>query len=94
MGKSKAAQLGWKGKQWGVINRHLFELVPAFTVEITTRAATWFARLMRRWARARYGCHVFTSDRGFARAMDGSVLPVLLNGAQLLGGTVAERNPF
>jgi len=81
MGKCKKVQLGWKGKQWGVINKQLFELVPSYDVELTERGAVWFARLLRRWARARYGCHVFTSARGFARAMDGAVLPALVRAA-------------
>ncbi|MGC1416026.1 MAG: hypothetical protein WA817_12125 [Candidatus Acidiferrum sp.] len=100
MGKSKAAQLGWKGKQWGIINRHLFEPVPVFELELTVRAATWFARLVRRWASSRFvdkkgrRLRVFTSDRGFARALDGSVVPRLAQAAQLLGGSVLENRPF
>ena len=86
IGKSKKAQLGWKGKQWGIINRELFEPIPAIEQEITAGAARWLARLLRRWARSRYGCRVFTSERGFARAMDGAVLPALVRAACLLGG--------
>jgi hypothetical protein len=90
VGKHKAAQLGWLGKQWGVIGRERFELVPTEQVEMGPVAARWFARLLRRWARARYGCRVFTSERGFCRAMDGSVLPALIRAACSFGG----ESPF
>jgi hypothetical protein len=87
VGKHKAAQLGWKGKQWGVIGREKFMPYVGFEVNLTASGAKWFARLVRRWARSRYGCRVFTSERGFTRAMDGAALPALVKAACSLGGS-------
>ncbi len=85
-GREVAAQAGWKGKQWWVINRRLFRAAPGSDVQLTDFSARWFARLVRRWAKSKYGIRVFTSERGFARAMDGAALPSLVRAALLLGG--------
>jgi hypothetical protein len=81
-------QLGWKGKQWGIIGRERFVHRPVQEIEVTAMTARWFARLLRRWAFSRYGVRVFTSERGFQRAMDGAAFPLLLKAAQTLGGTI------
>lgn len=84
-GKSKAAQLGWNGKQWGVINKGLFRTTPSYDVDLEPMAARWFARLVRRWFWARYRVKVFASEKGFTRAMDGSAFPALIRAALALG---------
>lgn len=50
--KSKQAQLGWKGRQWGIINRRAFSL-SSFTAKNLTWAQYWvFMRSMRRLTRS------------------------------------------
>lgn len=48
-GKSKTSQLGWKGKQWGVVSQDLFrEELPAVTTPMTDRQRAIFQRALRK----------------------------------------------
>lgn len=95
-GKHKGAQLGWLGKQWGVIGKARFRRLPGISVELSAKEATWFARFVRRWIRARYGFAVFARDRGFTRLMDGSALPHLAASARRMCSQAADSmvEPF
>lgn len=51
--KRKQAQLGWKGRQWGQINRRrLGRLLEASGLDEAGRV--WLMRLLRRWSRHHY----------------------------------------
>lgn len=52
--KRKKEQLGWKGKQWGIINRGLFrERPPLVKVTMTSDEERRFKRLLSRYLHAR-----------------------------------------
>lgn len=50
--KQKRSQLGWKGKQWGIINRAAFVPRPSTTVNLTDWQIVTVGRLWRRWLRS------------------------------------------
>lgn len=53
--KSKVAQLGWQGKQWGIVGRVRFELVPSILKwEFTRRQRVFVQRVLRRLLRRRW----------------------------------------
>jgi len=52
-GKAKREQLGWIGKQWGVIGRALFKRRKPVQLELSLRQYWTFRRVMRRLLRAR-----------------------------------------
>lgn len=47
-GKAKQAQLGWHGRQWGVLNRRLWRKAEVERWELEPAVLVWFRRLMRR----------------------------------------------
>jgi hypothetical protein len=47
-GKHKGQQLGWKGKQWGVIGGERFQRRACHAVDLTDRQRARFQRVMRR----------------------------------------------
>lgn len=52
--KSKQAQLGWKGRQWGIVNeRHLDRAIPIL-IELTQKAEAKFIRYMPKLNRCRF----------------------------------------
>lgn len=84
-GKHKGVQLGWQGKQWGIINKGLYQRMACAEYTLEAIQATWVARLVRRWVRARYGCKIFAKQTGFTRAMDGAVMPSLVSAVMRMG---------
>jgi len=48
-GKHKEAQLGWKGKQWGIWNREAFSEREAVELELSAREHALFLRILRNW---------------------------------------------
>lgn len=52
--KRKQAQLGWKGRQWGVIGRSRLSH-PVEDSGLDERGRVWFMRLVRRWTKHHYG---------------------------------------
>lgn len=89
-GKDKKAQLGWKGKQWGVINRQKYLRLPGALAEVSPLESRWFTRLLRRWASSRYRdksgrrIKIWAREQGYARVIDGSAIPALLTAARLI----------
>jgi hypothetical protein len=56
--KRKKEQLGWKGKQWGRVNEHLFrEREAMLSVELTIEEERQFKRLLSRYLHARSRQH-------------------------------------
>jgi len=86
-GKHKGSQIGWSGKQWGIINKGKFERLACAEYTMEAVQATWVARLVRRWARSRYGVKIFAKQSGFTRAMDGAVMPSLVSAVFRMGLT-------
>lgn len=54
--KRKQAQLGWKGRQWGVIGRSRLSH-PVEESGLDERGRVWLMRLVRRWTRHHYAGH-------------------------------------
>lgn len=54
--KRKQAQLGWKGRQWGVIGRARLSH-PVEDAGLDDLGRIWFMRLVRRWSRHHYSGH-------------------------------------
>lgn len=54
--KKKADQLGWQGKQWGIIGRANFEERPAVKVEHSDQQNRVFKRTMMRYLRSKSDC--------------------------------------
>ncbi len=70
--KHKAEQLGWHGKQWGIINRKLFSARPfLMEVEINGEQEKWLKRLISRYlyskTRSRYLKRVKAGKKGLRR---------------------------
>lgn len=62
--KRKASQLGWKGKQWAVINRKLFRPLPAEVLRLYDFEVPLLNRLRRRWLRSKLGRSRFAAFHG------------------------------
>ena len=52
-GKAKQAQLGWQGRQWGVINRHLLRNTARDLSRLSNRAFAKLLRILRRLTHGR-----------------------------------------
>lgn len=52
--KSKQAQLGWKGRQWGKVNGQLLDLYEAVQVELPRKAANKVYRCLKRLTKTRF----------------------------------------
>lgn len=65
--KHKNDQLGWRGRQWGVVNRALFHFCEPFNVSMSPWVATRIARVIRR----RYHYKGYTKESFGTRAFFG-----------------------
>jgi hypothetical protein len=52
--KSKQSQLGWKGRQWGVINARHLDLEQPHLIELTRKAEVKVMRYLKRLIRCRF----------------------------------------
>ena len=52
--KSKQSQLGWKGRQWGVINAKHLDLSNPVLIELTRKAEVKVMRCLKRLIRCRF----------------------------------------
>ena len=52
--KSKQSQLGWKGRQWGVINAKHLDLAEPVLIELTRKAEVKVMRCLKRLIRCRF----------------------------------------
>jgi len=52
--KSKQAQLGWKGRQWGVVNKGLLDREEPVLIELTHRAMNKVIRCLRKITKCRF----------------------------------------
>jgi hypothetical protein len=52
--KSKRSQLGWKGRQWGVINAKHLDLAEPVLIELTRRAEVKVMRCLKRLIRCKF----------------------------------------
>lgn len=52
--KSKQAQLGWKGRQWGVVNRALLALATPTVITLKRKAMYKARRCLQRLTGCRY----------------------------------------
>lgn len=52
--KSKQAQLGWKGRQWGVVNKARLELEDPILLELPRKAMNKVIRCLRKITKCRY----------------------------------------
>ena len=87
-GKSKEAQLGWVGKQWGVWNREAFSRIEASPVsrELPIAQEVALRRFLGRLMRSK-GSRAHIGRAGFLRCMDGQTVERFLRGwdAGLIG---------
>lgn len=76
--KSKKSQLGWQGRQWGVVNRKLFVPYPTDDLGLYPQEAHKFNRLRRRWLRNRVDRkrwrYMRHGNHGFAAIIDPGVI--------------------
>jgi len=52
--KSKQAQLGWQGRQWGTVNRALLDRAEPFLIELPVKATFKALRCLKRIANCRF----------------------------------------
>lgn len=52
--KSMQAQLGWQGRQWGVVNKGLLDLAKPLLIELPQKAMNKAIRCLRRLTRCRF----------------------------------------
>ena len=78
-GKSKREQLGWKGKQWGIINWGMFKARVCDQVELTNPQRFRLQRILRRLLRWPGGePRPLPADRNWLRVVSSkSILPVV-----------------
>ena len=85
-GKAKKAQLGWIGKQWGIIGKHLFKRRKPVQLQLYGRQRWVFQRLMRRLLRLRGATKCKLPSYGaWLRCMDSKVALKLLAWAKAQG---------
>jgi hypothetical protein len=70
--KKKQSQLGWVGKQWGVVGRRLFASRPSLLrIPVYSDQEKWFKRLLSRFLyskqRAKYLCRIAQGKKGLRR---------------------------
>jgi hypothetical protein len=77
--KHKAEQLGWVGKQWGVVGRSRFERRVSEDYALTWPQRAKFQRLLRRLLKSRGVRHTWLSARGtWLRVVDGETSRLIL----------------
>lgn len=76
--KHKSSQLGWKGKQWGIINRSLFRPRQGEVVSLTDgeldQLARWLRRYLRSKAKPQNRRRIRVGRRGWSRFVAGGTV--------------------
>ena len=69
--KKKKAQLGWIGKQWGVVGRKFMQKKKGELIPFNSKQQIYFDRTLRKMIlKSGRNCRVFHPDRGYTRIIN------------------------
>ena len=69
--KKKKSQLGWKGKQWGIVGRKFMQRIKPESFKFSKKQSLFFDRTLRKMIiKSGRHCRAFHPERGYTRIMD------------------------